>query len=55
MLSKLLILVIQLKKSFKIFKSFKKVYKIDQKIPDHYKYIATKEFNELTADNFLQD
>ena len=29
-----------------------KIGEVENKIPDHAKYIATPEFNKLTADNF---
>ena len=28
------------------------IFEVENKIPDHAKYIATQEFNKLTAENF---
>ena len=47
MLSRLLILVIQLKNDYNT-----KIDEIEKKIPDHGKYIIAQEFNKLRADSF---
>ena len=31
---------------------FTKISEVENKIPDHAKYITTQEFNKLTAENF---
>ena len=50
MLFRLMILVIQLKKAY----YNKKTEKIRKKIPNHDKFITTKEFNQLKDEDFAE-
>ena len=50
MLFTLMILVIQLKKAY----YNTKIEKIEKKIPNHDKFITTKEFSKLTEEDFAE-